>query len=226
MTRILLFDIDQTLLYTGGAGGLAMRRAFLQLYGIEDGFKRVEYSGRTDWSILRQAMEHHDMLNGDEDTFARELPRFQQAYYKLLEGTLVEKEGYTLPGVPELLAAVAERGEVRRGLATGNFRQAAHMKLRFFGLDGFLSEGGFGDDAEQRARLVAVAIERVANGARGDVWVIGDTALDIEAAHANDALALGVATGPMSVEELLASGADAAVADLSDTASVLAILLG
>jgi phosphoglycolate phosphatase len=234
VTRILLFDIDQTLLYTGGAGGLAMRRAFHELYGVEDGFKRVEYSGRTDWSILRQAMEHHDMLNGDEDVFARELPRFQQTYYKLLEGTLVEKEGYTLPGVPELLAAVAERGEVRRGLATGNFRRAAHMKLRFFGLDGFLTEGGFGDDAEQRARLVAVAIERVGNGpfdrlragSHRDVWIIGDTALDIEAAHANDALALGVATGPMSVEELLASGADAAVTDLSDTASVLATLLG
>ncbi len=227
MGRIILFDIDMTLLYSGGAGSLSMRRAFHQLYGIEDGFKRVEFSGRTDWSILRQAMEHHEMLNGDDSVFARELPRFQQAYFKLLEGTLVEKEGYTLPGVPELLAAVAGNGDVRRGLATGNFRQAAQMKLRHFGLDRFLCEGGFGDDAEQRSRVVAVAIERVADGATpGDVWVIGDTALDIEAAHANGARALGVATGPMPVEELLASGANAAVEDLSDTEAVLRILLG
>jgi phosphoglycolate phosphatase len=223
--RIILFDIDMTLLYSGGAGSLSMRRAFHQLYGIEDGFKRVEFSGRTDWSILRQALAHHDLLDGDE-AFARELARFQETYYSILEPTLREIEGgRTLPGVPELLAAVSQRTDARRGLATGNFRRAAHMKLRHFGLDSYLSEGGFGDDAEDRARVVGIAIERVANGAQPDVvWVIGDTALDIDAAHANGALALAVATGPLSVEELRASGADAAMQDLSDTEAVLRLL--
>ncbi len=227
MGRIILFDIDMTLLYSGGAGSLSMRRAFHQLYGIEDGFKRVEFSGRTDWSILRQALAHHDLLDGDE-AFARELARFQETYYSILEPTLREIEGgRTLPGVPELLAAVSQRTDARRGLATGNFRRAAHMKLRHFGLDSYLSEGGFGDDAEDRARVVGIAIERVANGAQPDVvWVIGDTALDIEAAHANDALALAVATGPLSVEELRAAGADEAMQDLSDTEAVLRIVLG
>jgi len=227
MARILLFDIDMTLLYSGGAGSLSMKRAFQQVYGVEDAFRRVEFSGRTDWSILRQALEQHGILNGDDGAFARELARFQEAYFSILGPTLREMEaGRTLPGVPELLAALAERSDALRGLATGNFRRAAMMKLRHFGLGEYLSEGGFGDDAEERSRVVGVAIERVADGSIAEaVWVIGDTPLDIEAAHANGALALAVATGPLSVEELRAAGADEAVADLSDTEAVLRILL-
>jgi phosphoglycolate phosphatase-like HAD superfamily hydrolase len=225
VTPLILWDVDQTLLYTGGAGGLAMRRAFEELYGIADGFARVEYSGRTDWSILKTAMEQHGLLNGG-DSFEQEMPRFQELYYSLLTKTLVEIQGRVMPGVPELLAALAER-EVSQGLATGNFRKAAFMKLDYFGLDGYLSEGGFGDDAEVRAGLVAVAIERMSNGSKpGTVWVIGDTPLDIQAAHANGALALGVATGQRSVAELRADGADVALEDLSDTVAALAALLG
>lgn len=225
MTPLILWDVDQTLLYTGGAGSLAMRRAFEQLYGIEDGFRRVEYSGRTDWSILKTAMEQHGLLNGG-DGFERELARFQKAYYLLLPKTLVEIQGRVMPGVPELLAALAER-KVPQGLATGNFRKAAFMKLDYFGLDGYLSEGGFGDDAEVRSDLVAVAIERMSNETKpGTVWVIGDTPLDIQAAHANGALALGVATGQRSVDELRSDGADIALEDLSDTAAAIAALLG
>ncbi len=222
MAPLILWDVDQTLLYTGGAGGLAMRRAFEQLYGVEDGFRRVEYSGRTDWSILKTAMEQHGLL---DDDFAREMARFKERYYSLLTKTLIEIQGRVMPGVPELLAALAER-DVPQGLATGNFRKAAFMKLDYFGLDGYLSEGGFGDDAEVRSDLVAVAIKRMSNGTKpARVWVIGDTPLDIEAAHANGALALGVATGQRSVEELRADGGDIVLEDLSDTDAVLAALL-
>lgn len=223
VTPLILWDVDQTLLYTGGAGGLAMRRAFEQLYGVEDGFRRVEYSGRTDWSILKTAMEQHGLLNGGG--FDQEMTRFQDVYYELLPTTLVEIQGRVMPGVPELLAALAGR-DVPQGLATGNFRKAAFMKLEYFGLDGYLSEGGFGDDAEVRADLVAVAIDRMSDGSRpGTVWVIGDTPLDIEAAHANGALALGVATGQRSVDELRADGADVTLEDLSNTAAAIAALL-
>jgi phosphoglycolate phosphatase-like HAD superfamily hydrolase len=200
-----------------------MKLAFEQLYGIEDGFARVEFSGRTDQHILRSALEHHDLLPGN-DAFADEMARFQQVYYGLLPRTLAEAEGRALPGVPELLAALSGRDGVRAGLATGNFREAAFMKLDYFGLGGLLREGGFGEDAEDRSAMVAVAIERLANGAR-DVWVIGDTLLDLEAARANNARSLGVATGPLSVAELLDAGADLAFEDLSDTAAVLSALL-
>jgi phosphoglycolate phosphatase-like HAD superfamily hydrolase len=225
VTPIILWDVDQTLLYTGGAGSLAMRRAFEQLYGIEDGFSRVEFSGRTDWSILKTAMEHHGLLH-DHGTFEEKMAVFQDVYYSLLPKTLVEIEGRVMPGVPELLRAFADRS-VKQGLATGNFCKAAFMKLDYFGLDGFLHEGGFGDDAEVRSDLVAVAIKRLANGTKPDaVWVIGDTPLDIEAAHANRARALGVATGKHTVEHLRDVDADIALADLSDTEAVLGALLG
>ncbi len=224
----ILFDIDQTLLYSGGAGSRAMRLAFEQLYGIEDGFKRVEFSGRTDWSILRNAMAQHGLLDEqDEGQFRREMARFQETYYSLLPVTLREAQaGRVLPGVPELLDALSAHHDARLGLATGNFRQAAFLKLRHFRLDQHLTEGGFGDDAEDRGALVRLAIERVSGGATDDVWVIGDTPLDIQAAHANGARALAVATGPCSVEELLAAGADGAVADLSETRAVLRTVIG
>ncbi len=233
MTHIVLFDIDNTLLYSGGAGSLAMRRAFEELYGIEDGFRRVEFTGRTDWAILRAAMREHDVARDGDDGFRQEMTRFQETYYRLLKGTLHEvTSGRTMPGVAELLAALSERAErngVRQGLATGNFRTAAFMKLRHFELDGHLAEGGFGDDAEDRGEMVGVAIERLADGSKPDaasIWVVGDTPLDVAAARANGVRALSVATGSSSVEELRDAGADAAVADLSNTESVLATLLG
>ena len=227
-TCIILFDIDQTLLYSGGAGSLAMRRAFLQLYGIEDGFSQVESSGRTDWAILREGMRQHGLLNG-KDHFRREMERFQATYHRLLEPTLYDvKGGHALPGVPKLLNALSERDDVRIGLATGNFRHAAFIKLRHFGLDGYLSEGGFGDDAEDRNHVIRVAIKRLANGNRINrdaVWVIGDTPLDVEAARVNRVRSLGVATGSSSTRGLRAAGADLVMVDLSRTEAVLEALL-
>ncbi len=230
VTRIILWDVDMTLLYSGGAGSLAFRRAFEQLYGIPDAFSRVEFTGRTDWSIFRSGLEHHGLLDEANGAFERELRRFKERYFSLLERTLAETDGRVMPGVPEALAALSnEDGRARQGLATGNFRRAAFMKLRYFKLDGYLEEGGFGDDAEDRNRLVAIAIERMAAGDDYDpsnVWVIGDTLLDIKAAQSNGAHALAVATGPLSVDELLAQGADVAFEDLSDTDEVLRVLLG
>ncbi len=230
MNQIILFDVDQTLLNSGGAGSLAMGRAFHQLYGIEDGFRRVEFSGRTDWGILRNAMQQHGLGGSADEDFREEMRRFQETYLRLLEPALREVEsGRVMPGVAELLEALAGREGVRLGLGTGNFRPAAFLKLRHFGLDGYLSEGGFGDDAEDRGELIGIAIERVGGGERVDsrsIWVIGDTPLDIAAAQANGARSLGVATGKDSVDELLAAGADVALADLRDTEAVLAALLG
>jgi phosphoglycolate phosphatase-like HAD superfamily hydrolase len=227
---ILLFDVDNTLLYSGGAGSLAMRRAFHQLYGVENGFARVEFSGRTDWAILRDAMRLHGLLDGDDEAFHDELPRFQETYYSLLVDALHEAEGgRAMPGVAALLDALSTRDEARMGLATGNFREACFMKLRHFSLDAHLREGGFGDDAEDRGAMVGIAIARVANGAPVEprsVWVIGDTPLDVAAAQANGARCLAVATGPMDAERLRMAGADVALDDLSDTVAVLEVLLG
>ena len=224
---IVLFDVDATLLYSGGAGSLAMRRAFTKLYGVDDAFARVEFTGRTDWSILRDALREHRLLDGKP--FEEEMARFLETYLALLEPTLREVEGgRVMPGVPELLAALAGRQGARLGLATGNFRQACFIKLRHFGLDAHLREGGFGDDAEDRGELVRVAIERVANGTparSGEVWIIGDTVLDVAAARTNNARALAVATGSTPPEALRAAGAHAVLDDLSDTEAILRLLL-
>lgn len=223
-----------TLINSGGAGSRGMRLAFEKLYGIEDGFRRTEFSGRTDQQILRSAMEDHGVLRGPDapsagsgQRFAAELARFQEVYYDILPQTLREADGRVLPGVAELLAALTARERVRLGLATGNFRRAAFMKLGHLGIDSYFAEGGFADDAEDRGEMVGVAIARLANGAAAaDVWVIGDTLLDIAAARSNGVRVLGVATGPLSVADLRDAGADAAFEDLSDTAAVLSALLG
>ncbi len=230
MTRIVLFDVDNTLLYSGGAGGVAMRRAFHHLYGIDDGFRRIEFTGRSDWAILRDAMSQHGLLDGrSEMEFRREMVRFQEAYQRLLLPALREAtSGRVMPGVPALLPALSGREDVRIGLATGNFRQGAFAKLRHFGLGAYFANGGFGDDAEDRGELVGIAIRRMSEGARLDpasVWVMGDTPLDIEAAHANGVRALAVATGPLPVDGLRAAGADVAVEDLSDTEAVVLTLV-
>jgi phosphoglycolate phosphatase-like HAD superfamily hydrolase len=230
VTRIILWDVDMTLLYSGGAGSLSMARAFEQLYSVPDAFRGIEFTGRTDWYIVRSAMEQHKVLDSRDGAFERELHRFRERYFSILERTLGEVEGRTMPGVKAALDALSNgNGGVRQGLATGNFRRAAFMKLRHFDLDGYLEEGGFGEDAEDRDRMVAVAIERMAAGVDydpRDVWIIGDTPLDIKAAAANGARSLAVATGPMTVDELLNEGADVALEDLSDTKAVLETLLG
>ncbi len=241
VARIILFDVDQTLLYSGGAGSLAMRKAFHQLHGVPDAFGKVEFSGLTDWAILKAGMIQHGVHNGNaignDATFHEYMHAFQLAYFPLVEPTLREVEGgHVKPGVPALLDALAEREDARLGLATGNFREACFIKLRHFELDTHLTEGGFGDDAEDRGELVGIAIQRVANGTvadpdagaipdPSDVWVIGDTIRDITAASANGARSLGVTTGSTSREELQAAGATIVLPDLADTEFVLQVLL-
>ena len=227
MQTIVLWDIDQTLLYTGGAGMTGMRRAFRDLYGVEDTFGRVEFSGRTDRAIFRDEAIQHGF---DAQRIASELPRYIDAYIPHLETAMREATDGTLkPGVIEVLAALLSRDDVVQGLGTGNFRRAAESKLRFFDLHGYFPGciGGFGEDSEDRHEVIAAGIERLRNGATDSRFVIiGDTPNDISAARANNAFALGVATGGHSVDDLLACGADIALADLSDVERAVSVIVG
>lgn len=217
MSDIVLFDIDNTLLYTGGAGMRAMGLAFHELFGVENGFAAVPYAGRTDIAIFRDAMTHCGLL---DDCFQGHLLRFQEAYYRFLIETLPQSRGQLMPGIPDVLKALGSMPEVFLGLATGNFRRAAFMKLRHYQLADFFAEGAFGDDAEERAVLVALAVQRVvtaAGVAQGEyqAYMIGDTPLDIAAAREAGVKSIGVATGSYSVRELQEAGADLALPDLS-----------
>ena len=223
MSRLLLFDVDNTLLWSGGAGGLAMGLAFRDLFGIEDGFKRVEFSGRTDRYILATALRQHG-IDGDYDEHQA---RFVERYYAHLPQALHERQGKLMPGFPALLDALSERPDVHVGLATGNFSGAARMKLAHYGIDRYFSGGGFGEESEDRAEIVRRAVERLGEGlSRPAAVVIGDTPHDISSAKANGALAVGVATGSHSLEQLRESGADAVFPDFSDWRAAIAGLTG
>ena len=224
MTKIFLFDIDNTLLNSGGAGGRAMNLAFRDLFSIEDGFEGVEFSGRTDSSIFHDGLLLHRLPDGDLPAL---MARFKAAYFRHLVRTLPQREGRLLPGVPAVLRALSEAEGVRLGLATGNFRRGAMMKLEYYGIRHFFRSGGFGEDSEGRSEVVALAIRRLGSrpGGRTPVYVVGDTPIDVEAARANGAVAVAVATGTSSVDSLTRAGANIVFPDLSDVASVLGVLL-
>lgn len=213
MTRLLLFDVDNTLLWSGGAGGLAMGRAFQELFGVEDGFNRVEFSGRTDRFILAEALRQHGIDGG----FDKHQAQFLERYFAYLPQTLREREGKLMPGFPALLDALARQPEVRLGLATGNFSRSAQLKLAHYGIESYFSGGGFGEESEDRAVIVRNAIGRLREGLpAADAVIIGDTPHDISSAKDNGAIAVGVATGRHGVDELRECGADEVFEDFSD----------
>lgn len=224
MGKVLLFDIDHTLLYSGGAGVLAMDLAFRDLFGPENGFAKIEFSGRTDTAIFRDALRLHD-IDGDFSTY---LERFKEAYFHYLERTLPTTQGSLMPGIASLLEDLSGRDEVQLGLATGNFRRGAELKLGHYRILHHFRDGGFGDDSEDRAQIVRLALQRLAGSpeATQQVVVIGDTPHDIASAKANGAIAVGVATGKYGPEDLRRSGADVVFPDLSDTEAAIAALLG
>ncbi|MCO5202407.1 MAG: HAD hydrolase-like protein [Chloroflexi bacterium] len=227
MTRLILFDIDLTLIQTAGAGRTAMETAFERLYGVTGATSGVGFDGRTDWAIFTEVIERHGVAEGSLEAA---LSEFAEAYLAEFPRFLAEKGGRVLPGVPELLDAL-DREVPGFGLATGNLRRGAAAKLGHFGLWERFAGGGFGDSHTVRAELVKAGIAELADVLRvgadpANAIVLGDTPLDVEAAHRAGARALGVGTGRFSAAELSASGAEFAVDDLQDTARLLDILLG
>jgi phosphoglycolate phosphatase-like HAD superfamily hydrolase len=227
VTRILLFDIDMTMVRTDGGGRAAMEDAFEREFGVAKATQGMLFDGRTDRGIFFDCLERHGL--GGEGVELR-YQRLRDLYLELMPGWLERKGGIVLPGVPELLESLAG-GEAVVGLATGNLRRGAEHKLRYFGLWEHFSGGGFGDSHVVRTELVREGIAELVDrhcleAGACEVIVLGDTPLDVEAAHGAGARAFGVATGRFSAEELRASGAEFAVDNLSETGRVLEMLLG
>ena len=225
MSHLFLFDIDLTLIRSPGVGTAAMNVVMNELLGVDDAFAGVDFSGRTDRAIIRDALRNRGHTP-DDAAFETFIHDFESRYIPVLARLLHERGGFILAGVRETLAAVRALPDVRVGVATGNFRRAADVKLRYFGLDGHFADGGFADDAEDRAQLVRIAIERMGGRGDGRVFVIGDTSHDIMAALANGAVAVGVATGASSPTMLAAAGATHVFDDLSRPEEMLRALLG
>ncbi|MGE0450653.1 MAG: HAD family hydrolase [Vicinamibacterales bacterium] len=226
MATLVLFDIDGTLVLTGGAGVRAMARALRDVFGITAGLGDVPVAGRTDAWILAQVADAHGVARDDE-----RIGRFQDCYFSYLEREVMEpgpRKG-VLPGVRPLLDVLSSRGDVHLGLLTGNYYHGARIKLQHFDLWRYFATGAFGDDAHDRNGLLWTAIERVAAAGGpsvdpADVVVIGDTPLDVAVAVAGGARSLAVATGSYSADVLLDSGADVVLETLSDLGKVLDVL--
>jgi phosphoglycolate phosphatase-like HAD superfamily hydrolase len=219
--RLLLFDIDNTLLWSGGAGALAMRLAFRDSFGIDDGFKGVEFSGRTDSHILAEALRKHAIGGG----YAQHEDNFRERYYNHLPQALREGRGKLMPGFPMLLEDLSRRSGIHLGLATGNFSRAAQFKLAHYGIDGFFTGGAFGEESKDRSVIVRRALERLAEGlSPAEATVIGDTPHDISSAKACGTIAAGVATGRSTLDDLRRCGADLVFEDFSDWRRAAAIL--
>ena len=223
MTKLLLFDIDGTLVLTGGAGLRGMALAFEEVFGVRDGLGSVPMAGRTDAWIVSEAARRHGLTY---DAVA--LQRFHDVYVGHLAREVHQpgpRKG-VMPGVRALLDRLSSRDDVYLALLTGNFEAGARIKLEYFDLWRYFACGAFGDDSVDRNSLLATAIDRVRAGgglhvSPADVVVIGDTPLDVAVAVAGGARSIAVATGSHDVASLRETGADVVLADLSDVGVVL-----
>jgi phosphoglycolate phosphatase-like HAD superfamily hydrolase len=227
--KLVLFDIDGTLITSRGAGRRAMRIAFERVFGTAGGIDRYDLRGRTDTRIV------HDVMGAEGWEPARvseRLDDFFEAYLGGLVAEIGDGQGVMmLPGVAEVVERLAESSEVALGLVTGNIEQGARIKLQPTGLWPRFRVGAYGSDHMDRRRLPPLAARR-AHALLGrefpptDVVVIGDTPHDVDCARACGAVAVAVATGQYPREALLADRPDHFFEDLSDTDRVLRALLG
>lgn len=207
--RAVLFDIDGTILVTGGAGGVAWQRGFEELYGVEANVAEHTDAGMTDPEIA--AIIFREVIR--REGTAEERAKAIGCYLKHLPDAVAESSGYrVMPGIGELLDRLIDAG-LLLGLVTGNIEAAAHIKLSRAGLNRFFSFGGYGSDSADRTEVTKAALGRgelVSGGtlADGASVAVGDTPRDVKAGHGAGIKVVGVATGSYSVEELRDAGAD------------------
>lgn len=227
MKRLVLFDIDGTLLTTDGAARRAFHRGLIEVYGTAGPIGTHAFDGKTDPQIARELLT----LDGlSSEVVDHGLPALWVAYLRELATEFAYPAHRTsvLPGIRSLLAALEQRtDDVVLGLLTGNIEQGARLKLASARIDNTFHVGAFGSDCERRDGLPAVAATRAleATGVefvRDRVVIIGDTPNDVTCGRAIGARAIGVATGRYDRAELDAAGAAATFADLADTAAVMA----
>jgi phosphoglycolate phosphatase len=208
MPPVVLFDVDGTLIDSGGAGARSWRHAFDKLYGIPADIGSHTAAGETDPAVARETFE---AAVGREPTEA-ELARLFAVYLRMLSEEVRTSEGYrVLEGVEDLLLMLSDAGTML-GLVSGAMEGAARVKLSRADLNRFFVFGGYGSDSNDRAMLTRVAIDKAAMLHGHDVtpdrvFVVGDTPLDVEATRAVGAVSVAVASGRFSVEELRSSGA-------------------
>src|SRR5881275_872492 len=214
--RLLLFDIDGTLIHSGGAGVQALKSAFKERFGITDDLHDIEIAGMTDSGIVVSILKKHKIAATNENVSA-----FLDSYVHFLSLELPRCEGKLLPGVLELLKKLKLRPHLVLGLLTGNVSRGAQLKLEHYGVWHFFEFGAFADDHQDRNELGAFARARAQEKhgrefSEDEIDVIGDTPRDIACGKALGARTIAVATGMWSREKLAEYHPDILIDDLSD----------
>jgi phosphoglycolate phosphatase-like HAD superfamily hydrolase len=227
--RLVLFDIDSTLLSAGGVTARSFEAALREVFGTVGDAARFDYSGKTDPQIVRELMQGAGFSDAEIE---ERRPLALSRYRERLAASIRPEHVQAKPGVSTLLEALESHSIVTLGLLTGNLEPTARLKLAPLDANRFFAFGAFGSDDEDRYRLPAIALER-AREAVGlsfegpDVVIVGDSVHDVLCGRGLGVRAVAVATGKTSPERLAEVAPDALLADFSDTgASVSAILDG
>ncbi|MBI5057121.1 MAG: HAD hydrolase-like protein [Nitrospirae bacterium] len=221
MKKLVLFDIDGTLITAGGAGTRSLNMAFHALFNIEGAFKNITMAGKTDIQIIKEGLGTHGFsMDGN-------VKRMQETYLRFLQIEINNPMKKIKPGIKETLDLLRAM-EMPLGLLTGNLEGGARIKLHPFGLNEYFPDGAFGSDDEDRDRLLPIAIEKFSRMGfeftPRECIVVGDTPRDVRCAKIHGAHCIAVATGPYSKEELLKTGADIVFDSLEDVSSFMSFI--
>lgn len=217
--KLVLFDIDGTILYTGGAGRRAMHQTLLETFGSTGPIKDFPFYGKTDPQIIMELMT---LAGHPRGLIEERMDRFWDVYVEHLREEMARAHGLTVyPGVVKLVQELHGRDGTLLGLQTGNIQRGARLKLEPVGLNRYFPVGAFGDDSADRDQLPRIAVERVREQfgksfAGRDVVIVGDTLSDISCARHFGAKVVAVATGFCSCEELERAGPDVVFRDFGD----------
>ena len=228
---LALFDIDGTLVDTGGAGRVGLEASFRSVFGLDDvsgSATRVRFDGKTDPAIIADIAREAGIPAAEVEARYAEL---QEAYLRALRNELAvpNRRRRVMPGVRPLLDRLAARPDVFLGLVTGNIEEGARVKLDAFGLNRYFVDGGFSSDHPERSEIARIAHQRLSRRAGfrfpvDRVMVVGDTELDVVCARANGFRAIAVESGWVPRDRLLAAEPDTLLADLTDADAVLAAM--
>lgn len=220
--KLVLFDIDKTLLKSAKGHHLSFSEAFKKVYGIETDIDIIEHDGMTDQQIITEVLKKNGV---DEQTIKSKMPECIAVMVDYFNQVVKDEAIIVLDGVPELLEEL-KKNNILVGLLTGNLESIARAKLTKVGLNDYFKLGGFGSDDINRANLVKIAIDRAKENFtfNGKVFLVGDALKDMEAGKQVGVKNIGVATGKYSIEQLKAAGADFTLPNLINKKEFLEIL--